>query len=310
MTTQHQPQNRTFQLSPSAALATGLLQQHFADLLSNLASDAEAKGYTVSDHEAQKVPDRLQLALTYIKPRIEELYSWLFTSRETSNFTYYLSESNLNYLACFVGAVTGINQRKAREYIAELENDEGLKSHVRSIATTGTHYIDIDHDFDFGRRLGWYAIIRATKPKMVVETGVEQGLGSLVITSALKRNKEEGALGQYRGIDINPQAGYLFQGEYRDFGTLLYGDSIETLRGFSETVDLFINDSDHSSDYERREYEIITPKLSSNAIVLGDNAHVTDNLYQFAERSDKRFLFFQEKAQDHWYPGAGIGAAF
>lgn len=305
-----QQQSRTFNLSPSAAFATGLLQQHLTNLLTDLASKAESNGYAMSEQEAQKVPDRLGLALTYIEPRIQELYSWLFTSRETSNFTYHLAESNLNYLACFVSAVTGIEQTTARGYIAELENDVLLKDHVRSIATNGDHYIDIDQDFDFGRRLGWYAIIRAKKPAMVVETGVEQGLGSLVITSALKQNAAEGYPGQYRGTDINPQAGYLFQGEYRNFGSILYGDSIETLRAFATPIDVFINDSDHSSEYERREYEIIASKLAPDAIVLGDNAHVTDNLYKFAEVSGRRFLFFQEKARNHWYPGAGIGAAF
>lgn len=310
MNNQSQLQPRSFHLSPGAIITTKLLEQYFNSLLAELASQAESRGYALSEQDIQRIPERLQLALGYIEPRIKEIYNWIFTSRETSNFTYNLSESNLDYLACFVAAVTSIDPLKAREYISELENDESLRAHVRCIAREKNHYINIDEDFDFGRRLGWYAIVRAIKPRMVIETGVEQGLGSLVLTSALKRNAAEGMPGQYRGLDINRKAGYLFQGDYRRFGEILFGDSIETLSTLTEPIDLFINDSDHSSDYEKQEYEIIAPKLSPNAIVLGDNAHVTDNLFQFAKSNGKRFLFFQEKAHNHWYPGAGIGAAF
>ena len=48
----------------------------------------------------------------------------------------------------------------------------------------------------------------------------------------------------------------------------------------------------------------------ASAVVLGDNAHVTDKLYQFATRTGRKFLFFQQKPLNHWYPGAGIGAAY
>ena len=75
-------------------------------------------------------------------------------------------------------------------------------------------------------------------------------------------------------------------------------------------IDLFINDSDHSAEYEEREYACVASKLSPQAVLLGDNAHVTDKLYQFAAATGRRFLFFSEKPANHWYPGAGIGAAW
>ena len=100
------------------------------------------------------------------------------------------------------------------------------------------------------------------------------------------------------------------QGPYREAGEILYGDSIESLQRLEGPIDLFINDSDHSAEYEEREYACIASKLSPGAVVLGDNAHVTDKLYQFASATGRRFLFFSEKPADHWYPGAGIGAAW
>jgi hypothetical protein len=51
-------------------------------------------------------------------------------------------------------------------------------------------------------------------------------------------------------------------------------------------------------------------KLARDGVVIGDNAHCTTELLEFAEKTGRRFLFFREEPKDHWYPGAGIGAAF
>jgi hypothetical protein len=74
-------------------------------------------------------------------------------------------------------------------------------------------------------------------------------------------------------------------------------------------VDLFINDSDHSADYERAEYDVIANKLSPLATIVGDNAHATDCLREFARKTGRKFLFFAEQPKDHWYPGGGIEIA-
>ena len=162
----------------------------------------------------------------------------------------------------------------------------------------------------FARRLGWYAVARATKPRIIVETGVERGHGAVLLCAALLRNVDEGHPGKYFGTDLNPQAGWLLSGRYASFGKMLYGDSITSLKAFAEPIDLFVNDSDHSAEYEALEYETIAARLSPGAIILGDNAHVTDKLALFAEASGRRFLMFREEPKDHWYPGAGLGMAF
>ncbi|TAK98666.1 MAG: hypothetical protein EPO08_18590 [Rhodospirillaceae bacterium] len=59
-----------------------------------------------------------------------------------------------------------------------------------------------------------------------------------------------------------------------------------------------------------REYRTITDPLSPRAVLIGDNAPVTDKLAAFAEATDRRFVFFREQPLDHFYLGAGIGIAF
>ena len=99
-------------------------------------------------------------------------------------------------------------------------------------------------------------------------------------------------------------------GPYAKFGEIRYGDSIETLKTLTDSVGVLINDSDHSADYEYREYQTIAPLLNSQSVILGDNAHSTDMLMKFAHETGRKFLFFRELPQGHWYPGAGVGFAF
>lgn len=246
----------------------------------------------------------------YLKPRLSELIQWVQQSREISNFTYDLNELNLGQLAGWVSAISGCSIKKARQWMDELRYDTDLRHHLNQRTMMAEDAIVADLDMGYGRRIGWYALVRALKPSTVVETGVDKGLGSCVLASALLRNRAEGHQGNYFGTDINPQAGWLFQGPYREAGEILYGDSIESLERMQSPIDLFINDSDHSAEYEEREYACIASKLSNSGVVLGDNSHVTNKLYEFAVSTGRRFLFFSEKPADHWYPGAGIGAAW
>ena len=102
----------------------------------------------------------------------------------------------------------------------------------------------------------------------------------------------------------------MLSGDYADYGKILYGDSIESLKKFDGPIDLFINDSDHSATYEAKEYETIKDKLSERAVILGDNSHCTDKLFEFSLAAQRDFIFFQERPKDHWYPGGGIGISF
>ncbi len=253
---------------------------------------------------------RAKNALRYFYKPFYNLVKWLFKSKETTNFTYDLEENNKHYMASLIADILDIEPHTIMAYIKEIEEDAELKRHIADKSVSSDLSFKTDDEVRFGRRMGWYAFARATKPKIIIETGVDKGLGACVLTAALKRNKEEGYEGIYFGTDINPKAGYLLSGIYADYGKILYGDSIESLTRFEDKIDLFINDSDHSADYEAEEYETIADKLSEHAIVLGDNSHCTAKLFDFASKTNRHFIFFQEKPSEHWYPGAGIGICF
>lgn len=254
--------------------------------------------------------DRAWTFENYIKPILDSYVTWFETSKEQANFTYHLTEHNEQQLAGLVDVVTDCGIGKAQEYTAELKADAALVDHVNRMTLNSPLRDYADLNQGYGRRLGWYAMVRAMKPRVVVETGVEKGLGSCVITSALLRNRAEGHPGMYFGTDIDPQAGYLFTEPYSSAGQILYGDSIDSLSRLDEPIDLFINDSDHSAAYEAREYATIHGKLSYRAVILGDDSHVSPALFEYASSHGRRYLFFAEKPRDHFYPGAGIGVCF
>jgi len=256
------------------------------------------------------IPARFKLAIGCYHQSLNHLIEWLILSKETTNFTYDLNELNKTHLSWFVSMVTKTDIEKVTSYIKELEEDEKLKLHVHMLTVSSDQRLIADEVARYGRRLGWYAFVRAKKPKIVIETGVDKGLGTCVLAAALMRNHEEGFTGHLYATDINKAAGYLFKVPYTRFGTIIYGDSIQTLNKFSKPIDIFIHDSDHFQEYEREEFYAITDKLSEDALIISDAAHHSKELVDFAKLTGRQFLYFQEKPKSHFYPGAGIGVAF
>jgi hypothetical protein len=257
-----------------------------------------------------RAPQRLTDALAYAARPITALLDWVVESRETTNYTYELTSLNIDQLAWFVAVVVGIDYAPARGYVDELLGDEALAQHIAGITGSTERALISDSVARYSRRIGWYAFVRATKPKVVIETGVDKGLGTCVLAAALLKNRSEGNEGRLWGLDIVSGAGELLQGSYRDVTTLVYGNSIDVLRAFDRSIDLFIHDSDHRAEHERAELEAVKEKMSPNGLLLSDNAHVTSELSDFAKRTSRRFSFFREQPERHFYPGAGIGAAF
>lgn len=230
---------------------------------------------------------------------------WLWRSREHTNYTYDLTERNREHLAWFVSEVAGVGVHEARTFIAEIEEDCDLRGHVRAVTKASGRRGLADEQVRYGRRVGWYALIRAVRPSHVVETGTDKGLGTCVMAAAILRN----GTGHLTTMDVNPESGYLVQPPYSEVVSRRVGESLRDLRELTEPVDLFLHDSLHTAEYEAAELAAVQPHLTASAIVLSDNSDVTDELLKFAEQTHRRFLFFDERPHDHWFPGGGIGVA-
>ncbi|MEA2373687.1 MAG: hypothetical protein QOD53_150 [Thermoleophilaceae bacterium] len=229
---------------------------------------------------------------------------YLVLGAEIGNFTYELA--NEPDLAAFLDRVFGIGEQRAMDLIDEARNDEVLAGRLLA-ATRGRWWTKTSPPF--GRRLGWYAIIRLVKPELVVETGIHDGLGSLILVRALERNAEEGVHGRLVGFDIYERAGWIV-GEHP-----LYRRVIEpTQAALARELDagpplgVFIHDSMHTYEHERFELETAADRLAPGGVLISDNAHTSTALKDVCDERGLRYDFFGERPRDHFSPGAGLGA--
>jgi predicted O-methyltransferase YrrM len=252
----------------------------------------------------------LLIAFPQLWRQFVQMVKWAFTSKEYYNHTYHLTELNQQYLASYIAAVCGHDVKVIEGYINELANDTALRDLLIQRTNESRDRHNSDAEPRYNRRLGWYALLRATKPRVVVETGIDRGLGTVVMAAALKRNQDEGFPGLVYATDIVPDVGHLLAEPYKSFCRELIGDSVESLKKFQQPVDVFLHDSDHTPAYEWAEFLAIEPRLHVSSIVLSDNSQQTPKLREFAARIGQSFLYFQDTPRDHWWPGDGIGAVF
>jgi hypothetical protein len=233
-----------------------------------------------------------------------EAFRFLITSREMDNFTYEIA--NVPELVTFLAEALGRPRDEVTRAVAELEGDRELEAWLGA-SLAGRP--DRNPRMPYGRRIGWYALVRLTRPSLVVETGVHDGLGSTVLLRALDRNAADGVCGELTSFDTRPDVGWLIPDVLRERHRLVIGDALEHLVPVvnGREVGLFIHDSDHRYEHETAELELITPLMGPRGLLASDNAHAVTALADHCAKRGLDFRFWREIPRGHFYPGAGIG---
>lgn len=248
---------------------------------------------------------RAQYVLEQESKRTWAGLKWMCGTREHTNFTYDITMRSNQYLAAFVSAVSGRPISECMDYLEEIHADRSVQEHVQR-ATLGASRRGIsDPVARIGRRAGWYALVRALAPDVVVETGTDKGLGSVVLAAALLRNGN----GRLITIDINEDSGFLVTGEYARVTDRRIGSSLAILKTLS-TVDFFIHDSNHDPRYEMSELLAVEPVLAPGAMVLTDNAEGSSALFEWSIARGRQFLNFREEPAVMALPSEGVGASW
>jgi Methyltransferase domain len=121
-----------------------------------------------------------------------------------------------------------------------------------------------------------YAICRAARPELVVETGVAYGVSSAFILTALERNGQ----GELISVDLPPLGG-----RSQDLVGAVVPDAVRSRwtlrRGTSErelprivrgrTVDVFVHDSLHTLRNMRREFDVVWSQLQTGGVIVSDD---------------------------------------
>ena len=143
-----------------------------------------------------------------------------------------------------------------------------------------------------------YVVVRATRPQVVVETGVASGVSSAHILRALAANGS----GTLHSIDLpNVQhgsglpagrpTGWIVPNALRSRWNLTLGDSRTLLPSLLRTldrVDLFFHDSDHSYENMSFEFEQAFPKVEHGGLILSDDSDLHPAWDDFCATHDLR----------------------
>jgi predicted O-methyltransferase YrrM len=127
-----------------------------------------------------------------------------------------------------------------------------------------------------------YLLVRALRPRVVVETGVLYGASSAHLLAALAANGE----GELYSVDLprdpaEPSADYLVPRELRHRWTLVEGDSREELPpllGRLGSIDCFHHDSLHTREHMTWEYETALPRIRRGGVLATHDVLVPDGL--------------------------------
>src|SRR5262249_19056706 len=156
---------------------------------------------------------------------------------------------------------------RVRRVIAELEDDEATREDLRHRLRARGHR---SRRPAYGRRLGWYAVARLTRPALIVETGIHEGIGSAVLLRAFQRNAADGAGGRLLAFDIREDVWWLVADRLRDRYDVYIGDTKTQLSAAVDgrSVDMFVHDSDHTYEHETFELETVLRRASSQAALI------------------------------------------
>lgn len=153
-----------------------------------------------------------------------------------------------------------------------------------------------------------YWVVRQLKPKVIVQTGVCNGLSSAFMMLALAKNGPEGRLhvvdlapvfdsnddnwkvsGKVYGVTIpeGKNSGWIVPDAYRDRFEVLNGDAKELLPPLLKklgTTDMFYHDSDHTYDHMMFEFEEAKKYLTKGGVIVSDDISWNASLWDFADQ--------------------------
>jgi hypothetical protein len=199
-------------------------------------------------------------------------------------------------------------------YLREIEDDATFLDQIRKSLTRWTSYQPRAIDFMLPNKWGsvffnevtLYAIVRALKPKAMVETGGTPGKSTAFILRAMEQNKT----GHLYTIDLAPQSNstqtlddhktwhesipkgstsnWVVPETLRPRHTLLLGTSREQLPPLLnklKEIDVFLHDSDHSYENMNWEFRTATPYIKQGGLLLSDDVLGNSSFFEFCQQT-------------------------
>jgi hypothetical protein len=242
-----------------------------------------------------------------IRDDVRHNLGYVLWDPELEGYSYEID--NEDELAAFVAELLGTPVTDVTRHLEETREDPELNERL---ARRTRWRFDVKTRPRPGDRLLWYALARSLKPRLIVETGIYQGLGSLVLLRALERNAEEGVEGELLSIDMDPEAGWLVEprvaGRWRKVVGMTMDVLERELRGRS--VQMLIQDTTpHTYETQMFEFGVGLAHAGDRLVLVDRSGEMTRALRELCERDDRTYLLFRERPRNHFFParGAGVG---
>jgi hypothetical protein len=225
---------------------------------------------------------------------------------EVGDFSYEID--NEGELVQLLAHAFDLDPVALRGYLAETHSDPVLTS---DLAEHARQRASMKRQIGFGPRVGWYALARALKPRVVVETGIKHGLGSLILLQALRRNAAEGSPGRLISFDNDPFSGWVvpedLHGDWQPVFAMTSDAMESTLAGVE--IDLFICDTPPDQDLELFEVGTALRFAASPMVLIAGAGNRTTAMRELCEQAGGKYRYFDEHPRHDVYPGAGLGFA-
>ena len=199
-------------------------------------------------------------------------------------------------------------------YLDELREPNGLISDietaVKDVEAFETKAFKSIFDFRLYRIIA-YALVRALRPRIFVETGVLHGLTSGFLLQALEKNEsgrlisvdypsyfESGPSNQDGCNAVLPpgkEPGWVVAERHRPRWNLVIGTSLEELPklfGELQEIDMFCHDSEHTYDTMWGEMNLAWPMLKSGGALICDNIDNNSCFFDFTRRVHRQAIIF------------------
>jgi hypothetical protein len=179
----------------------------------------------------------------------------------------------------FLGEVTDCRARKIRRFLDEPFDDAEFAQHIRQTRDLHGRASISTADLYAKKVLIQYAIVRALKPELVVETGIANGVSSSYLLLAMEKNRK----GHLHSIEVDDShvllegrgPGWIVPEPLRIRWSIHMGPSeliLPNLLKVLPLLDIFVHDSLHTYAHMMLEFETAFPRLKPGGILLADDA--------------------------------------
>ena len=250
---------------------------------------------------------KFNLYLRYKKKKFFLGLKWIFFGREISNFSYEIN--NIDEILHTCQIITSSEIHKLKNILNEInfENSD-LKDFF-----SDNFFNNYEKKNIFGRRLLWYILVRSLKPNLVIESGVDKGLGSALMIYAQYKNtqEEKNKNFEYVGTDIIEKKNFLFNFKNSKFKMykFIFEDTLKFLQNFKDKKKIiYISDAEHNYDFELKEFNLIKKNLIDNSVIISDNN--SGSLSSFSIKNNKKLIYFHEEPKNFWYGGGTSSVSY